>query len=90
MTKLERGRNVSSSGSARCLPRLQAGDYSSTLHYLKSVQAAGTTNAENVMAKMREIPINDFFAKNGHIRIDGRMVHDMYLAQVKNPAEFEG
>ena len=68
----------------------QAGDYSSTLHYLKSVQAAGTTNAENVMAKMREIPINDFFAKNGHIRIDGRMVHDMYLAQVKSPAESKG
>jgi branched-chain amino acid transport system substrate-binding protein len=42
------------------------------------------------MAKMRELPINDFFAKNGHIRIDGRMVHDMYLGQVKSPAESKG
>jgi branched-chain amino acid transport system substrate-binding protein len=65
----------------------QAGDYSSTMHYLQAVQAAGTTDTNVVMVKMRETPINDFFAKNGHIRIDGRMVHDMYLAQVKSPAE---
>ena len=68
----------------------QAGNYSSTLHYLQAVKAAGTTEAKAVMAKMREMPINDFFAKNGRIREDGRMVHDMYLAQVKSPAESKG
>lgn len=65
----------------------QAGDYSSTLHYLKAVQAAGTDEAGAVMAKMRATRINDMFATNGRIREDGRMVHDMYLAQVKTPAE---
>ncbi|MGE0769387.1 MAG: ABC transporter substrate-binding protein [Hyphomicrobiaceae bacterium] len=63
----------------------QAGDYSATLHYLKAVQAAGTDAAGEVMQKMRETPINDMFAKDGKIRIDGRMVHDMYLVQVKRP-----
>ncbi|CAK7255828.1 MULTISPECIES: ABC transporter substrate-binding protein [unclassified Shinella] len=67
-----------------------AGDYSSTMHYLKAVQAAGTTDAQEVMAKMRETPINDFFATNGKIREDGRMVHDMYVYQVKTPAESTG
>ena len=68
----------------------QAGNYSSTMHYLQAVKAAGTTDTKAVMAKMRETPINDFFAKNGRIRADGRMVHDMYLAQVKSPAESKG
>jgi branched-chain amino acid transport system substrate-binding protein len=66
---------------------LQAGVYSSTLHYLQAVQAAGTTDSGPVMQKMRDAPINDFFAHNGHIRADGLMVHDMYLFQVKTPAE---
>ena len=66
---------------------LQAGVYSSTLHYLKAVQAAGTTESGAVMEKMRSMPIDDFFAHNGHIRADGMMVHDMYLFQVKTPAE---
>lgn len=65
----------------------QAGDYSSTMHYLQAVEAVGTDAAPAVMAKMREMPIHDFFARNGKIRIDGRMVHDMYLAQVKKPSE---
>lgn len=65
----------------------QAGDYSSTLHYLKAVQAAGTDEAGAVVAKMKATRINDMFATNGRIREDGRMVHDMYLAQVKTPAE---
>ncbi len=69
---------------------LQAGMYSSTMHYLQAVQAAGTTDSATVMAKMRETPINDFFAHNAHIRIDGLMVHDMYLFQVKTPAESKG
>jgi branched-chain amino acid transport system substrate-binding protein len=68
----------------------QAGDYSSTMHYLKAVAAAGMLDAQTVMAKMREMPINDFFAQDGHIRIDGRMVHDMYLAEVKKPSESKG
>ena len=55
--------------------------------YLKAVEAAGTDSAQPVMAKMRETPVNDFFATNGKIRIDGRMVHDMVLAQVKKPSE---
>jgi branched-chain amino acid transport system substrate-binding protein len=67
-----------------------AGDYSSTMHYLKAIQAAGTDNAKDVMVKMREMPINDFFAKNGRIREDGRMVHDMYVYEVKKPSESKG
>jgi len=67
-----------------------AGDYSSTMHYLRAVQAAGTDEADAVSAKMRELRINDMFAKNGYIRKDGRMVHDMYLWEVKSPAESKG
>ena len=66
---------------------LQAGQYSSVLHYLRAVKAAGTDEAGKVMAQMKATPIKDFFGKNGRIREDGRMVHDMYLAQVKTPAE---
>ena len=66
---------------------VNAGDYSGTLHYLRAVEAAGTTDAKTVLAKMREMPINDMFAENGKIREDGMMVHDMYLVQVKTPEE---
>ena len=65
----------------------QAGVYSSTMHYLKAVKAAGTDETGAVMKKMRETPVNDFFARNGRIREDGRMVHDMYLFEVKKPSE---
>ncbi|WP_092138235.1 ABC transporter substrate-binding protein [Cupriavidus sp. YR651] len=65
----------------------QAGVYSSVTHYLKSVQAAGTDETAAVMKQMKTLPINDFFAKNGRIREDGRMIHDMYLFEVKTPAE---
>ena len=65
----------------------QAGAYSSTMHYLKAVQAAKTDDTATVMAQMKATPINDFFAKNGRIREDGRMVHDMYLFEVKPQAE---
>lgn len=65
----------------------QAGDYSATLHYLKAVQAAGTDDATAVMKEMEATPVNDFFATNGRIRADGRMVHDMYVYQVKKPSE---
>ena len=67
----------------------QAGVYSSTMHYLQAVQAAGTTETGAVMRKMREMPVDDFFAHNGRIRADGLMVHDMYLFQVKQPSESE-
>ncbi len=69
---------------------VQAGVYSTVTHYLKAVQAAGTDDSEPVMQKMRETPVNDFFVKNGKIREDGRMVHDMYLVEVKSPAESKG
>jgi branched-chain amino acid transport system substrate-binding protein len=65
----------------------QAGVYSSVTHYLKAVQAAGTDATEPVMKAMREMPVNDFFVKNGHVRPDGLMQHDMYLFEVKTPAE---
>ena len=68
----------------------QAGIYSATLHYLKAVQAAGTDETQAVMEKMRGTPVNDFFVSNGRIREDGRMVHDMYLYEVKAPAESKG
>ena len=65
----------------------QAAVYSMVRHYLRAVEAAGTDDAEAVMAKMRDMPVNDFYAKNGRVRLDGRMVHDMYFVQVKTPAE---
>jgi len=69
---------------------LTAGVYSSTLHYLKAVQAAGTDEPKAVMAKMRELPVNDVMTKNGKLREDGRLVRDMYLFQVKAPSESKG
>ena len=65
---------------------IQAADYSATMTYLKAVQAAKTVDADKVMAQIKKTPINDFYAK-GVVRPDGRMVHDMYLMQVKSPAE---
>ena len=67
--------------------QIQAADYSATMHYLKAVQAAGTDETGAVVKKMREMPIEDFFAKNGRIREDGRMVHDMYVVRIKKPDE---
>jgi branched-chain amino acid transport system substrate-binding protein len=66
---------------------LQAADYSATMNYLKAVKALGTDDADKVMAYLKKTKINDMFAKGGEIRPDGRMVHDMYLMQVKTPAE---
>ena len=66
---------------------INAGDYSATLSYLKAVQAAGTDDPDGVMKKMHELPVNDVFASNGQVRADGRMVHDMYLVEVKKPSE---
>jgi branched-chain amino acid transport system substrate-binding protein len=66
---------------------IQAGVYSAVMHYLKAIDATGTDEAKAVVAQMKAMPINDLFAKNGRIRDDGRMVHDMYLVEVKSPAE---
>lgn len=69
---------------------IHAGAYSAAMHYLKAIDARKTDATDAVLAQMRDTPVNDFFAKNGKIRKDGRMVHDMYLAQVKKPSESKG
>ncbi|OHC71386.1 MAG: ABC transporter permease [Rhodocyclales bacterium RIFCSPLOWO2_02_FULL_63_24] len=66
---------------------IQAGMYSAVTHYLKAVKAVNSDDTQKVMAQMKKTPVNDFFAKNGKIRDDGRMVHDMYLMHVKKPDE---
>ena len=66
---------------------LQAADYSATLAYLNAVKAAGTDDTAKVMEKLKSAKINDMYAKNGYIRGDGSMIHDMYLMQVKSNAE---
>jgi len=69
---------------------VQAGVYSAITHYLNAIKEAGTDDAKTVVGQMKATPVHDFFAPNGTIREDGRMVHDMYLAQVKTPDESEG
>ncbi|MBF0374512.1 MAG: ABC transporter substrate-binding protein [Alphaproteobacteria bacterium] len=69
---------------------VQAGVYSAITHYLNAIKAAGTDEAKTVVAQMKKMPVNDFFAKNGKVREDGRMVHDMFLVQVKKPEESKG
>jgi branched-chain amino acid transport system substrate-binding protein len=66
---------------------VQAGVYSATHHYLMAVKALGSKDPDKVMAKMRETPINDFMTKNGKLRIDGRVIRDMYLLEVKKPEQ---
>jgi branched-chain amino acid transport system substrate-binding protein len=66
---------------------LHAADYSATTQYLNAVKAVGSDDADKVMAQLKKTRINDFFAKNGTIRPDGRMVHDMYLMEVKKQSE---
>jgi branched-chain amino acid transport system substrate-binding protein len=76
---------------AKKMPNMNhAGAYSATVAYLKAVDAAKTDDPDAVMKKLRELPINDMFATNGRIREDGRMVHDMYVVQVKKPGESKG
>ena len=69
---------------------IQAGTYSSVRHYLKAIEATGSDDTDTVVAKMREMPVEDMFAHGGVLRSDGRMVHDMYLAEVKSPADSSG
>jgi branched-chain amino acid transport system substrate-binding protein len=64
-----------------------AGAYGATLHYLKAIKEAGTDEAQAVVRKMKEIPVNDFFTKGGSVREDGRVIRSMYLFQVKSPEE---
>jgi branched-chain amino acid transport system substrate-binding protein len=63
--------------------------YSAVYHYLKAVNAAGTRDADAVAAKMRELPVNDFTTKNGKVRVDGRVLRNLYLLQVKKPNEWK-
>ncbi len=69
---------------------IQLNDYGATMHYLKAVQAAGTDEATAVVAKMRELKINDMITKDGWIREDNRVIRDAWLVQVKTPAESKG
>jgi len=68
----------------------QASVYSAIRHYIAAIAAAGTDEAKAVMAEMRELPVNDFYVREGHLREDGRLVHNMYFAQVKTPSESTG
>jgi len=67
--------------------QIQAGTFSAVRHYLQAVKDGGTDEPLAVLAKMRATPVNDIFASGGYIREDGRMVHDMFLVQIKTPAE---
>ena len=66
---------------------IQAGTYSATLQYLKAVKAAGTKDTEAVAKKLKELPVDDDFAQGGKVLDNGRMVHDLYLFEVKKPSE---
>jgi branched-chain amino acid transport system substrate-binding protein len=66
---------------------IQAADYSATTNYLKAVQKVGTTDGDKVMAELKSMKYNDFYHKNASVRADGRMLHDMYLFQVKTAKE---
>jgi branched-chain amino acid transport system substrate-binding protein len=75
-------------GKMKRMPSMiQAGDYSAVTQYLTAVKTAGTDDPDAVMAQLKKQKINDMFAKNAYVRQDGRMIHDMYLMQVKSPAE---
>ena len=69
---------------------LQAGGYSAVLHYLKAVAQCGTTEARTVVRTMKTSPVADMFARNARLREDGRLIHDLYLAQVKSPVASRG
>jgi branched-chain amino acid transport system substrate-binding protein len=79
-----------SAGMKRPPTMYHAGTYSAVMHYLKAVKAAGTDDTKAVIAKMRELPINDFMGKNVRIREDGKVMRDMYVFEVKKPSESKG
>src|SRR4029077_13268518 len=64
-----------------------AAHYSALMHYLKSMEAAKSDKAEDVMAMMHKIPVDDMYARNAKLRPDNLLIHDVYLAQVKTPEE---
>ena len=66
---------------------IHAGTYSAVMQYLKAIDAAGTDETEAVAQKLHEMPVEDFFAENGKVGANGRMIHDMYLMEVKKPSE---
>ena len=68
----------------------QVGTYSAVRSYLKAAEATNSDDSKTVIAKMRELPVHDAFTPNGRLRPDGRMVHDVYLVQIKSPAESKG
>jgi len=74
-------------GGGRMPTSVQAGVYSAVTQYLKAIDKAGTDEAKKVVDTMKTMPVNDMFAKNGKVRADGRMVHDMYLVEIKKPSE---
>jgi branched-chain amino acid transport system substrate-binding protein len=69
---------------------MQASVYGAVSHYLKAVAAAGTDDSAKVMAKMKELPVNDFMTKNAKIREDGQVMREVYVLQTKTPAESKG
>ncbi|MBR0894433.1 ABC transporter substrate-binding protein [Bradyrhizobium tropiciagri] len=69
---------------------VQAGLYSAVMNYLKAIEKSGTDDGPKVIAQMKNMPIDDFFARNAFLREDGQLIHDMYLVQVKSPAESKG
>jgi branched-chain amino acid transport system substrate-binding protein len=69
---------------------VQAGLYSGVMNYLKAVDTSGTDDGPKVIAQMKTMPIDDFFARNAYLREDGQLIHDMYLVQVKTPTESKG
>ncbi|UGX99924.1 ABC transporter substrate-binding protein [Bradyrhizobium quebecense] len=69
---------------------VQAGLYSAVMNYLKAIEKSGTDDGPKVIAQMKDMPIDDFFARNAFLRADGQLIHDMYLVQVKSPAESKG
>ncbi len=69
---------------------VQAGLYSGVMNYLKAIDKSGTDDGPQVIAQMKNMPIDDFFARNAYLREDGQLIHDMYLVQVKTPAESKG
>lgn len=69
---------------------VQAGLYSAIRNYLKAAEAAGTDEGPKVIAQLKKMPIDDFFARNAYLREDGQLIHDMYLVQVKSPSESRG
>lgn len=75
-------------GGNRVPTAVQAGVYAGVRHYLRAVEAAGTDDALKVAQEMKKLPVDDAYNKNVRVREDGRVLHDVYLVQVKSPSEF--